>query len=314
MKRKLQEFVGRLGFARMRVCPLPDYAQWRRRIEATPDAHFTHLTDDVDAVLPGARCAVLLAWAYQPYENPADGATVSAYYPASDDARKAVVEVESWLCERGFRAKSAPNVPLKPAAVQGGLAKYGRNGVTAIDGLGSRYSLQLVLTDAPLEMDQRERSPVTLSDNCANCGRCIKACPVGALDGTGRVDVKKCIRARSDDYPLDEAYRPLIGRSLYGCDICQDVCPRNEGVLCQVMPEKLRDALRLEPLLAGDVAGLVPFVGKNYARKARMQAKACVIAANMGRKDLLEAVQTCESSSVDFVREHAKWAVEQLRR
>lgn len=314
MKRQLWEFAAQLGFDRMRVCPLPDYTQWRRRVESMPDAHFSHLTDNVDAMLPGATCAVLLAWAYRPYENPADGATVSAYYPASDDARKAVDEVENWLCQRGFRAKSAPNIPLKPAAVQGGLAKYGRNGVTAIDGLGSRYSLQLVLTDAPLEMDQQALSPVTLSDNCANCGRCVKACPVGALDGTGRVDVKKCIRARSDEYPLDEAYRPLIGRSLYGCDICQDVCPRNEGVSRQPMPEKLQNALRLETLLAGDVAGLVPYIGKNYARKARMQAKACVIAANMGRKDLLEAVQACENSPVDFVRAHARWAVEQLKK
>ena len=312
MKRELREFAGNLGFAKVWVCPLPDLTLWRATVEKTPDAHFAHLTADADAVLPGATCAVLLVWPYRPYEATADGATVSAYYPASDDARKAVPQVESWLCGKGFRAKAAPNLPLKPAAVQGGLAAYGRNGVTAIEGLGSRYSLQMVLTDAPLERDQSELQPLRLSDSCADCGRCVKACPVGALDGTGRVDVKKCIRARSDEYPLAEEYRPLIGRSLYGCDICQDVCPRNAGVLRQPVPEELRQALQLEILLAGNVDGLIPYIGKNYARKARMQAKACVIAANMGRKDLLDAVRGCETSPVDFVCEHARWAIEKL--
>jgi len=314
MKRELLALAENLGFARMRVCPLPDLSLWRKQITETPDFHFDHLTDDVESVLVGAKCAVLLAWAYRPYEYPADGATVSAYYPASDDARKAVEEVEKFLCSKGYRAKAAPNLPLKPTAVQGGLARYGRNGVTAIDGLGSRYALQMVLTDAPLELDQQELSELRLSDSCADCGRCVKACPVGALDGTGRVDVKKCIRARSDEYPLDEAYRPLIGRSLYGCDICQDVCSRNGGVQRQILPDGLREALRLETLLAGDVAGLIPYIGKNYARKARMQAKACVIAANMGRTDLLDAVRRCEDSPVDFVREHAAWAIKQLNK
>jgi hypothetical protein len=78
-------------------------------------------------------------------------------------------------------------------------------------------------------------------------------------------------------------------------------------------PKALYDALRLEKLLNGDVEGLIPYIGKNYARKARMQAKACVIAANMGRTDLLDAVRECENSPVDFVQEHARWAIEQLK-
>lgn len=312
MKQELCELARSLGFARVWVCPLPDLSLWREMVTKTPAMHFANLTDDADTILPGATCVVLLVWPYQPYEAPADGATVSAYYPASDAARKVVPEVENWLCSKGFRAKVAPNFPLKPMAVQGGLAVYGRNGVTAVEGLGSRYALQAVLTDAPLEMDQPELQPLRLSDSCADCGRCVKACPVGALDGTSRVDVRKCIRSRSDEYPLAEEYRPLIGRSLYGCDICQDVCPRNGGVSRQPAPEELQQALRLETLLAGDVEGLVPFIGKNYARKARIQAKACVIAANMGRTDLLNAVRECETSPVDFVCEHAQWAIEKL--
>lgn len=301
-----------LGFARLHVCGLPDYGAWRAQTQAAPDPHYAHLTDDVHAVFGGECRAVLMVWPYQPYENAAQGATVSAYYPASDAAHKAAKQIEAWLCEQGYRAQGSPNIPYKPLAAQSGLAQYGRNGLTGIAEFGTRYALQVVLTDAPLECDLPGNAPYALSDSCRNCGRCVQACPAGALDGSGRVDVRRCVRARSDEYPLDEAYRPMIHRSLYGCDICQDVCPRNAEIQRQRPPEALQDALRLETLLAGNVEALVPYIGKNFARKARMQAKACVIAANMGRADLREEVLKCTESPVDFVRVHAEWSLKIL--
>ena len=303
-----------LGFARLHVCGMADYAVWRQQTQAVPDSHYAKLTDDVQSVLPGADRAILLVWPYQPYADAAQGATVSAYYPASDAAHQAALRLAEWLCGQGYRAKGSPNIPYKPLAVQAGLARYGHNGLTGIDGFGTRYALQLVLTDAPLNIDLPGGKPYALSDSCADCNRCVQACPAGALDGTGRVDVRRCVRARSDEYPLAEAYRPMIRRSLYGCDVCQDVCPRNAGIRRQPPPEALQNALRLEELLAGKVEALVPFIGKNFARKARMQAKACVIAANTDRQDLKEDIRKCLDSPVDFVKVHAAWALEQLEK
>ena len=313
LKQRLIEYALGLGFARLSVCGLPDYAVWRQQTQAAPDAHYAHLRDDVAAVFAEQCQAVLLVWPYLPYENPPQGATISAYYPASDAAHQAALAVAEWLCAQGFRAKGSPNIPYKPILAQAGLARYGRNGLTGMDGLGTRYALQVVLTDAPLTPDLPGGQRYALADRCADCSRCVRACPVGALDGTGRVDVYRCVRARADEYPLAEPYRVLIGRSLYGCDICQDVCPRNAGVKRQPMPKDLQQALRLEALLEGNVEGLTPYIGKNFARKARLQSKACVIAANMGRRDLLEAVQACAKSPVEFVRIHALWALEQLK-
>lgn len=313
LKNELKAFAAGQGFARTYVCALPDYALWRERVDSMPFALFDHLTDDPAALLPGDCRAVLMAWPYQPYDHAPEGATVSAYYPASDHANNAAAQVAQWLTERGFSAVNRPNIPYKPLAVQAGFARYGRNGVTAMEGLGSRYGLQVVLTDAPLEIDSGVYTSAGLSDSCAECGRCVQACPVGALDGTGRVDVYRCIRAKSEEYPLQEEYKRFVGRSLYGCDICQDVCPRNAGITLQAPPDALVEALQLEKLLAGEVEGLVPFIGKNYARKARMQAKGCVVAANMGRKDLIPLIEACLQSPVDFVRDHAQWALEQLK-
>ncbi len=314
LKEELSARAAELGFARMFVCPLPDYRRWRARVAAMPDRHFDSLTDDVSRVFPGECAAVALVWPYRPYEAPPGCATVSAYYPASDASHRAALELARWLVERGYRAVGSPNIPFKPVVTQSGHAAYGRNGVTGMAELGSRYTLQLVLTDAPLERDAPGPERGSLSRMCEHCDRCVRACPTGALDGTGRVNVYRCVRARSDEYPMDEAFRPHIGRSLYGCDVCQDVCPRNAQIRRQAMPEALRRALRLERLLAGDVADLAPYIGKNYARKARIQAKACVIAANLGRSDLLPRIEACLNSPVAFVQAHAQWAMEALER
>lgn len=313
LKRQLKAFAAGLGFVRAHISTLPEDFHWRANAEKANHLALTNLTDDVQSIFPGECRAVLLVYPYLPYDDAADGATVSAYYPASDEANRKSVQVEAWLQERGYRALCRPNIPYKPIAAHSGMARYGRNGVTAIEGFGSRYALQIVLTDAPMEPDPGEGNPFLLSDSCANCGRCVQACPVGALDGTGQVDISRCIRAKSDEYPLADEYRTLIGRSLYGCDICQDVCPRNAGIGRQPVPEDFQGALRLERLLAGEVSELVPYIGKNYARKARMQAKACVIAANMGRRDLLEAIALCKDSPVDFVKDHAEWAEKKLK-
>lgn len=313
LRQDLEARAAELGFARVFVCALPDYRRWRERVTAMPDAHFAGLTDDVSGVLDGKCVAVALIRPYRPYDAPAGCATVSAYYPASDAAHRAALELAKWLNSRGYRAVGSPNIPFKPVITQSGHAAYGRNGVTGMAEFGSRYALQLVLTDAPLSVDPIGPEAGELSRMCARCGRCVRACPTGALDGTGRVDVYRCVRARSDEYPMDEAFRRHIGRSLYGCDICQDVCPRNARIPLQPMPEPLAQVLQLETLLAGDVSGLVPYIGKNYARKARMQAKACVIAANLNRVELLPQVEACLNSPVEFVRDHARWAMERLK-
>lgn len=313
LKEELRARAAELGFARMYVCPIPDYHRWRARVASMPDKHFDSLTDDVTHIFPGECAAVAFVWPYRPYEAPPGCATVSAYYPASDASHRAALALAQWLTERGYRAVGSPNIPFKPVVAQSGHAAYGRNGVTGMAEFGSRYTLQLVLTDAPLELDAPGSERGSLSRMCENCNRCVRACPTGALDGSGRVNIGRCVRARSDEYPMDEEFRPHIARSLYGCDICQDVCPRNARVARQPMPDALRQALRLEALLAGQVAELVPYIGKNYARKARIQAKACVIAANLGRTELLPQIEACLNSPVEFVRVHARWALERLR-
>ncbi|MBS5585084.1 MAG: hypothetical protein KHX36_02575 [Clostridiales bacterium] len=113
-----------------------------------------------------------------------------------------------------------------------------------------------------------------LSRECARCRACLRACPTGALNGDGTIQAERCLRNFSYSEPIPEGMRPLFGVSLYGCDVCQRVCPRNAGQRAVEPPEELRRALSLKALLQGEYKPLAPFIGANYARRNRVMGRA----------------------------------------
>ena len=136
---------------------------------------------------------------------------------------------------------------------------------------------------------------------------------MNALDGTGRVDITRCLRAQPEGEVFPEEMRPHLGGSLLGCDLCQRVCPRNAQVSPTDIPDDLRSALDLSALLDGQYRPLIPFLGKNNARRQRLTARALIAAANLGRRDLLpliDALTGCRES--EMVRIHAEWAAARL--
>ena len=81
------------------------------------------------------------------------------------------------------------------------------------------------MTDLFIEPDQPEK------DRCGNCSRCITACPTGALFEPYRLDITRCISYHNIEIKstMPDWIRPLLRNRIYGCDICQDVCPFNKG-------------------------------------------------------------------------------------
>jgi len=138
----------------------------------------------------------------------------------------------------GFKYKilvDSPNLDERALAVKAGLGFYGRNRLVVSPEYGSRFCIGVMLTDIPVdalrnEDDKHNRRNDTLAkpvSNCPpNCQNCIKSCPNGALSPNG-LDVTLCISylTQKESMSLEEAN--YIGCYLYGCDICQDVCPLN---------------------------------------------------------------------------------------
>jgi epoxyqueuosine reductase len=135
------------------------------------------------------------------------------------------------LIDLGVRAKKG-GVPERLAAVRSGLVRFGRNCFAYHPRLGSwinieSYRLDVQLTQTAVEPD-RSAWDLPCPDGCRAC---IDACPTGALQGPLSMDISRCIAYLTYDapLPLDPEPESRMGRWIYGCDVCQDVCPLNEG-------------------------------------------------------------------------------------
>ena len=150
---------------------------------------------------------------------------------------------------------------------------------------------------------------------CAECRRCMQACPGGAITENGFVK-EKCIRFyMMGGKPMPEHLRGYVGTGSYGvigCDICQRVCPGN------MKAEALRSAeteFSIEELLVCSQETLARFgalYGRNYAIRNRVIAQAILAAANSGDMKYLPMIEALKSSSSPLLQEYVAWAIEKM--
>ena len=115
-------------------------------------------------------------------------------------------------------------VPERELAQRAGLGWIGKNTMLIDPGAGSFFFIGSILTDAPLDVDVPFEH-----DRCGTCTRCIDACPTGAILGGRVLNSLKCISYLTIEHrgAIDEAIVSQMGSWVFGCDICQDVCPWN---------------------------------------------------------------------------------------
>jgi len=282
-------------------CERPEINRYNKRV-----------ADDCLEVMEDAKSVIVLLKAYAPYEQNGNEAQISAYYPVSNEAYHAAKALAEKIEEEGYKALFNVQIAIKPLLLKTHIGQTGRNSLVSVEGLGTRFHAQIILTDANLEKDALSEKAM-VSEMCLHCGECAKKCPSGAIGRNGRVDVDKCLRSRDDGEIVPETLRKIYANRLLGCDVCQDVCPRNEKGISVPVPEGLKNALSLSELLKGNVQPLTPYIGRNYARRSRIRMKAA-LAANLGRFDLINDLIDMAENGTEGEKEHAAWALAALEK
>ena len=202
----------------------------------------------------------------------------------------------------------------REAAARSGVGFYGKNTMLITRRHGSWVVLGTLVTTAAVEATP----PLEL--DCGSCTLCIDACPTGALDEPGVVDSTKCLSYWTQaPAAIPEDYRVELGAQIYGCDICQDVCPWNRGIekrrADDPVPTGAEPHVRLTDWLEDDEASLMQryerlYVPKNDARYLRRNA--LVALGNTGGRVDLPVARAFLESDDELLREQAEWTVARI--
>lgn len=278
----LRERAAALGIARIGFAAAAEvdseataiYDRWiarGRHGEMDYAARYADVRRDPRRLLEGAQTIVSCAVAYPaPPPQPA-GTLRFASYSLGDDyhheVRRMLFELAKTIVDTlgGEVRVCVDTAPLRERywAVQAGVGFIGINNQLIIPGLGSRFFLGEIITTAGIAPDE----PCTLS--CHGCGACVRACPGHALDGEGGLDCLRChsyltIEHRGD---LPEDFAPAD--RIYGCDVCQNVCPHNREAAAVAVVDALQPRAAMLSLTPD---ALRAFTSGDYRRLSRRSA------------------------------------------
>ncbi len=213
-------------------------------------------------ILPGAKSIISVAFAYpeapepRSYHHPRWAA-----YALGDDyhevIRKRLVPVADAI-DRRYGSQSRVCVDTAPVmeryrAVKAGVGFRGRNGMVIVPGVGARVFLAEIFTTAHFESSSPSPSGIA----CGDCGRCVAACPAGALCGDGTLDASRCLSYLTIEHRGELPGDTPLGRRVYGCDTCRLVCPHEKPGQGRVVEEFApRDSIL--SLTAADISALTP--------------------------------------------------------
>lgn len=163
---------------------------------------------------------------------------------------KRIVKLAEFLTQQGFQVKGG--IHRKSAAVRAGLGFIGKHTLVINKEFGSWVAYQVLVTDAELDFDQ----PVAV-ENCGECRICLDRCPTQALYEPYKLDPRRCITYLLNQARIPMEFRDKIGNRILGCDLCQEVCPRNKkpvpkNDISSVMSDKLGLSPALLTLLSMD--------------------------------------------------------------
>jgi epoxyqueuosine reductase len=325
---ELEKLAAELGIDAIGAAPAAAYDDTERHIRERrsrglfADMRFTMARPEIschpETLLAGAKTVVAAALCY--YRDAPEPAIDEGMLPRYT-WRNEYAKLRARLDALGRRLGGSYRVLVdendhvdRAGAVRAGIAFYGKNTMAITRRHGSWVVLGAVITDVEIAT-----SPA-LELDCGECRLCIDACPTGALDEPGTLDSTKCLSFWTQaPAPIPEAYRADVGGMVYGCDICQDVCPWNRGIEKRRRGEEAASGsegrVSLADWLERDGSELVAefdrlYVPRNDPRWLRRNA--LVAAGNVGSAELVPSVRRYTDDADPILRDSAEWALARI--
>jgi epoxyqueuosine reductase len=202
-------------------------------------------------------------------------------------------------------------------ARRAGLGWFGKNTMLLNKKLGSWFFLGALLLDLELDKD----APFA-ADHCGTCTACLDACPTDAFVAPHQLDARRCISYLTIELrgSIPEELRPGMGPWIFGCDVCQEVCPWNRKA-------PLSQELDLQPqsdLEAPDLIAMLALTEEEFRQRYRHTAlwrgkrrgllrNVAIVLGNVGDERALPALEKAMNDAEPLVREAAAWAWERIR-
>jgi epoxyqueuosine reductase len=201
-----------------------------------------------------------------------------------------------------------------------GIGWIGKNTCIIDEKLGSWMFLGVIVTSLDLSFFSRGKLAVA-PDRCGTCTRCIDACPTQAIVAPGELNASRCISYFTIEKrgAIPEEMRPKMGRHVFGCDICQDVCPWNRKA-----PISANPALQPDPeLINPELSSLAQINAAEFRRRFRGSPIArtkysgflrnvAIAMGNSGNREFIPELERLAETEDEVVAEHARSAIQNL--
>ncbi len=286
---------------------------------------------DPRALVAGARTLLVTALAYggEPGPIPADRlrGTIARYARGTDyhlvvrDRLRALADDLARALGRPLVARPCVDAaPLaeRELAFQGGLGFVAKNTMIIAPGLGS----YVVLGELLLDVELAPTAAAPERTRCGTCSACLDACPTGAFVDPFVLDARRCISYLTieHDGPIPVELRAAIGDRIFGCDVCQEVCPWNAGErpapAAELTPRDVDhahpDLLALAAIGANQLRQFVKRTALRRIDRTRLLRNVAVALGNSRDARAIAALTALMAHAAPLVRGHAAWALAEL--
>jgi epoxyqueuosine reductase len=341
LKQLIKEKARQLGFSLAGVTssePPSQYSAFEAWLNTGMHGTMNYLAEersltrraDPKQILPECKSILVLALPYSPLSRhhssfiPSPSSVRIAAYALGDDYHDIIPPRLRLLVEfiEEQLGHSIPNryytdtgpVLERELAQRAGLGWIGKNSMLINPNAGSTFFLAEILLGIELEPDTE-----IITDHCGTCTRCLTACPTQCILPNRSLDARRCISYLTIELKNDipENLRPLMGDWIFGCDVCQQVCPWNR--FSSPADSAFEPKIPL-PVVTSDLTlASVEFnqrFKKSPIKRAKRRGYLRNLAVAIGNKGSDDDTPILEQATLDeepMIREHAKWAIQRIR-